>query len=1354
MQAEQENARKTIQKLVARMNNSLQEVEPVRLLVTVLREALKDKLQSDRSLLFNALFSELLSNEASWGDWKGEKFPAQILNAWASLTRRKVFDSAIPPAGQMNEDDMEPILIDLVKMLDAVDEPGNPSYPQQMELLVAKWKLRRTKDKDKVRVAVVGVESCGKSTMVNHLIGTQALPTAAGMGTNSVMFVRNCPRTAVTMDDGEPEYPSNLQELLKQKLETPANEVLKIETPWTHSLGNVDMMDVPGLKVSKNSFSFQDNTAKHSAIAMAMCDIVVVCARDAETLQGQLNNANLLKTLPKMVGEKPVICAVTRSEPTKFEEQRGELVAILKENFPDSVATEVVFANMMFAEFREGRENLTQLFKMKPRRPDINKIWDEVYRTVLKSVRSIRTKFEPIERAFERQFNPVWGEFKDQLNLLYTSSDGEDSEEAEREELRKIMVKALAETGFEEELNATVSRMKPLQLSLFKTQDDTMPGATQIRWNLIGDMRKAVFNAIDFLGYELWRRYILKGLELLVDSCNVTNNHDKIIVNLAHKILEFDSNRAQTLQEKDLYGTNSSIVDLCDSKTFRNLFTGFYFVLLDPPCAYDIMEYTPGGKAYWKAYVEPCQALFTDFSGGKYPDAVSQIIHRDAEDAFPTMRSQLLKEMSNITTFLLQCPVFPKKDVSGNDYSNMMMYVILHIFIGFLYRSVCDNIGENSAALSELGLTLQQKACETPFALSLQALRDAPQAEDKASVIREFYQTCRGVITTLMNGKRAEENRVSLESIKKVLDDVGNLCDLLFDPSRKPASSKVLLFSPCASRTEKGRNMDTEIAIKNLMEAYMDNPNTSLVLVQDGDDAPTGEYCAAVIVRSTYDRDTADMSAREKDILKGIESWGNIARVFVLMGDEPDDNVSTYLRAPPMKDDPYRRVRRLIITPEMCKEVKMDSRPAAPTVIPEYIKLTVQSVQIIDPQVLPSDDIALVIKTDSPEFLEAFPNGMKASKENPSSAGGFLTVEWNIDYVLPIHGGSNHLMVELTLIRAGAGHVTFGVFETILGLDQINAMSNGRGFQGKMLRGGATVGYLRVDMHLIVDEDLDQVAELRPKKGRAEEWVKKALVKSNGGPPRDLPEDGPIGNFIGEFYRIQAEGAGPRIVKQNMSTLKTAACERLEEVALRLDSREFTQVGPDLRGRTIEECIFDSYSDALDDMDAKAKTIKCAMMDQMPKWFQFTEAHIDKIVEKTPVIAGVRLSGFPELWARMHCLVYSEVALVHLAETMSRECWRVLFEPRLEQMADLFGIEKHLLLEELMKSKEQRIRVLVDESAFVAMCVGFVMMFSITYVAWQVFAKFNTPETSYKSEFHKIHRDANSRFSKLFDAPK
>ena len=42
----------------------------------------------------------------------------------------------------------------------------------------------------------------------------------------------------------------------------------------------------------------------------------------------------------------------------------------------------------------------------------------------------------------------------------------------------------------------------------------------------------------------------------------------------------------------------------------------------------------------------------------------------------------------------------------------------------------------------------------------------------------------------------------------------------------------------------------------------------SVQIVRDGDDVPSDSYCAAVVLRSTYDRDTADLSAREKDILK------------------------------------------------------------------------------------------------------------------------------------------------------------------------------------------------------------------------------------------------------------------------------------------------------------------------------------------------------------------------------------------------------------------------------------------------------------------------------------------------------
>ena len=228
-------------------SSSVPQVEPVRLLLTVLRETLKEKLQSDRTAVSNALFTELLKEEVNWDAWKGERFANDVLESWRVLKQHNFLDSAVPGPDEVDEDIIEPVLEALVSLLGAVDEPS--SHAAKMELLVAKWKLRRTRDKDKVRAAVVGVESCGKSTMINNLIGTQALPTDAGMGTNSVMWVRSAKRVSVTKDKEPPLYPSNLQECLKQLLEDPAEEVLKIESPWSISLGSVDLLDVPGLKV-------------------------------------------------------------------------------------------------------------------------------------------------------------------------------------------------------------------------------------------------------------------------------------------------------------------------------------------------------------------------------------------------------------------------------------------------------------------------------------------------------------------------------------------------------------------------------------------------------------------------------------------------------------------------------------------------------------------------------------------------------------------------------------------------------------------------------------------------------------------------------------------------------------------------------------------------------------------------------------------------------------------------------------------------------------------------------------------------------------------------------------------------
>lgn len=59
-------------------------------------------------------------------------------------------------------------------------------------------------------------------------------------------------------------------------------------------------------------------------------------------------------------------------------------------------------------------------------------------------------------------------------------------------------------------------------------------------------------------------------------------------------------------------------------------------------------------QVYWKAYVEPCQRMFTEFASAKYPEAVADDIDKSSEVAFNSMRAQLLKEVGNVALFLQQ----------------------------------------------------------------------------------------------------------------------------------------------------------------------------------------------------------------------------------------------------------------------------------------------------------------------------------------------------------------------------------------------------------------------------------------------------------------------------------------------------------------------------------------------------------------------------------------------------------------------------------------------------------------------------------------------------------------------------
>ena len=90
---------------------------------------------------------------------------------------------------------------------------------------------------------------------------------------------------------------------------------------------------------------------------------------------------------------------------------------------------------------------------------------------------------------------------------------------------------------------------------------------------------------------------------------------------------------------------------------------------------------------------------------------------------------------------------------------------------------------------------------------------DIPTAQSTSSEIREFYQTCRSILNHLRDGKSGENHKPTLDSIKKVLDEVATFCNLLFEPSSHTPGQKIVLFSACNSLHEKGRNMDMQKSV-------------------------------------------------------------------------------------------------------------------------------------------------------------------------------------------------------------------------------------------------------------------------------------------------------------------------------------------------------------------------------------------------------------------------------------------------------------------------------------------------------------------------------------------------------------
>lgn len=189
-------------------------------------------------------------------------------------------------------------------------------------------------DEDSLKPVFVGLESAGKSTLINALVDPQStngvgeslLATGTDMTTQCVTIVKH--------GDIEELYHGNrrvsLQEGMRRAMEQSAEDAKEKRKGRTQCLLNMDLstrvteyktdvgrhirpqlIDVPGIK---------DETELDSALALGVCSCVVICVDDPERFEDSLIGGELksFKELYRTLVQKPpMLIAVTRPFPSK-----------------------------------------------------------------------------------------------------------------------------------------------------------------------------------------------------------------------------------------------------------------------------------------------------------------------------------------------------------------------------------------------------------------------------------------------------------------------------------------------------------------------------------------------------------------------------------------------------------------------------------------------------------------------------------------------------------------------------------------------------------------------------------------------------------------------------------------------------------------------------------------------------------------------------------------------------------------------------------------------------------------------------------------------------------------------------
>ena len=228
-----------------------------------------------------------------------------------------------------------------------------------------------------LRVAFVGAESMGKSSLINHLTsggrGENFMPVSSGMGTQTMCICGHGEHEMVSV--GGKQVFGNVESFLKKEQENirkntsglSSLDVVRAVKPF-HPPLPVELLDVPGIKEGKEL---------ETSLALGISGVLVICLGPLDKMKSSFEKAGsslaLLVDLWSNMQEKlRILGAVTRVKRQNYDEQ-GYL-DLLQAKFP-GVAVKVVFANFFeFAEEQKPKEvqgfyKLLRQYKPKPADP-------------------------------------------------------------------------------------------------------------------------------------------------------------------------------------------------------------------------------------------------------------------------------------------------------------------------------------------------------------------------------------------------------------------------------------------------------------------------------------------------------------------------------------------------------------------------------------------------------------------------------------------------------------------------------------------------------------------------------------------------------------------------------------------------------------------------------------------------------------------------------------------------------------------------------------------------------------------------------------------------------------------------